>query len=289
VNDCQFYVLLRELRCVAVREVAERLGISYKSARSRLERLTRIGAVEKRKTGRAVLYCLREMPLTVGYARKMRVRVAQVVKLLARMGCAATSVLIRELGISHTQSFYALRLLQAQGCAFEITLVKVAVWCISRNAATKLLEELRETVVRLVEQHRLRYVTPKRLYTLIARDRKAQELFSRVIDVGKPSVAAFSALKALLGATYGDPIGRSVFYAAQPTANASIVREEDVQIPGKAANVKLRLSPDELRRLDEYAREKNMTRSAVIRYAVAEMLRKMKTEEQPPLPAQSAP
>jgi len=289
MNDCQFYVLLREVRCTTVREVAERLGISYKSARSRLERLTRIGAVEKRKIGRAVLYCFNEMPLTAGYARKMRARAAQVVELLARRGCAATSALMRELGISHTQAFYALRLLQARGCAVEVPLGKVAVWCIGRTVATKLLEELRETAVRLAEQHKLRYVTPKRLYALIARDRRAREVFSRIIGVGKPSAAAFSALKALLGATYGDPIGRSVFYAAQPTANASIVREEDVQIADEAAIVKLRLSPDELRRLDEYAREKNMTRSAVIRYAVAEMLKKMKTEERLPLPVQSAP
>ena len=49
MNDCQFYVLLREVRCATVREVAERLEISCKSARSRLEKLARIGAVEKRK------------------------------------------------------------------------------------------------------------------------------------------------------------------------------------------------------------------------------------------------
>ena len=273
MNDCQFYALLQELKCTTVGEIAKRLGISYKSARSRLERLARIGAVERRKIGRAVLYCLREMPLTVGYARKMRVRVAQVVKLLARMGCAATSVLMRELGLSHTQSFYALRLLQAQGCAFEITLVKVAVWCISRNAATKLLEELRETVVRLVEQHRLRYVTPKRLYTLIARDRKAQELFSRVIDVGKPSVAAFSTLKALLGALYGGPLGRSVFYAAQPQPiNAIDVREVDVEVAGEMANVKFRLPLEDAQRLRRYAERRRMSASAVVRHAVERLL-----------------
>jgi len=40
--------------------------------------------------------------------------------------------------------------------------------------------------------------------------------------------------------------------------------------------ISFHLSPAELRCLDEYAREKNMTRSAVIRYAIAEMLEKMK-------------
>jgi len=273
VNDCQFYALLQELKCTTVGEIAKRLGISYKSARSRLERLSRIGAVERRKIGRAVLYCLSRMPLTAGYARKMRARAAQVVELLARRGCVATSVVMRELGISHTQAFYALRLLQARGCTVEVALGKVAVWCISRTAATKFLEELREAVVRLVEQHRLRYVTPRRLYALIARDGKAQELFSRIIGVGKPSAASFSALKALLGAVYGDTINKSVFYAAQPTANASIdVREEDVQIPGEAANVKFRLSLEEARQLRRYAERRRMSVSAVVRQALEQLL-----------------
>jgi len=279
MNDCQFYVWLREVKCTTVREVVERLGISRKSARNRLERLTKIGAVRKKKIGRAVLYCFNEMPLTAGYARKMRARAVQVVELLARMGCAATSVVMRELGISHTKAFYALRLLQAQGCAVEVPLGRVAIWCISHDAATKLLEELRETVVRLVEQHRLRYVTPKRLYALIARDRKAREVFSRVIGIGnKPSVATFSALKALLGAVYGDTINKSVFYAAQPTANAStdviVVREEDVQIPGEAASVKFRLSLEEARQLRKYVERRRMSVSAVIRHAVEQLLQK---------------
>jgi len=277
MNDCQFYVWLREVRCTTVREVAERLGISRKSAHNRLERLTKIGAVEKRKIGRAALYCFNEAPLTAGYARKMRVRAAQVVELLARMGCAATSVLMRELGISHTQAFYALRLLQAQGCAVEVALGKVAVWCISRTDATKLLEELRETVARFVGQNRLRYVTPSRLYALIARDRKARELFSRVIGVGKPSVATFSALKALLGVVYGDPLSRSVFYAAQPTVNASIdVREADVQIPGEAVNVKFRLPAEETRQLRRYAERRRTSVSAVVRQAVEQLLTRYK-------------
>ena len=274
MNDCQFYVLLQELRCVTAREVAERLGISRKSARSRLERLSRIGAVERRKIGRAVLYCLREMPLTVGYARKMRMRVTQVVKLLVRMGCVATSVVMRELDVSHTRAFYALRLLQERGCAVEVVLGRVAIWCISRDAATKLLEELRETVIRLVGQNRLRYVTSRRLYALIARDGKAREVFSRVgIDADKPSVAALSALKALLGAVYGDPLSRSVFYVAQPIADVNVdVREADVQIPGEAANVKFRLPLEEAKRLRRYAERGRTSVSAVVRRAIEQLL-----------------
>jgi len=273
VNDCQFYVWLREVRCTTVREVAERLRISRKSARNRLERLAKIGTVEKRKIGRVVLYCFNEMPLVAGYAGKVRTRATQLVELLARRGCAATSVVMRELGISHTEAYYALHLLQAQGCAVEVALGKVAVWCISRTAATKLLEELREIVAQLVRQNRLRYVTPSRLYALIARDRKARELFSRIISVGKPSATAFSALKALLSAVYGDPLSRSVFYAAQPIANASIdIREEDVQIPGEAANVKFRLPPEEARQLRRYAERRRMSVSAVVRQAVEQLL-----------------
>jgi len=53
--------------------------------------------------------------------------------------------------------------------------------------------------------------------------------------------------------------------------------------------VSFHLPPAELRYLDEYAKEKNMTRSAAIRYAIAKMLEKMKTEERRPMPVQSAP
>jgi len=257
------------------------LGISHKSARSRLERLAKIGAVEKRKIGRAVLYCFNEMPLAIGYARKMRARVVQVVELLARSGCVATSVLMRELGLSHTQAFYTLRLLQAHGCAVEVALGRVAVWCISRNDATKLLEELRETVMRLVSLHQLRYVTAKRLYALIARDDEAREVFSRIIsvvDVGKPPVAVFSALKALLGAVYGGPLSRSVFYAAQPNASIVVdVREADVQILGEAANVKFRLPHGEARQLRRYAERRHTSVSAVIRHAIEQLLQKHRT------------
>jgi len=274
MNDCQFYIWLREVRCTTVREVAERLRISRKSARNRLERLAKIGIVERRKIGRAVLYCFNKMSLTAGYARKMRARAVQIVELLARRGCVTTSILMRELGISHTQAYYTLRLLQARGCAVETTLGKVAIWCISRTAATKLLEELREMVMRLVTQNQLRYVTSRRLYALIVRDRKAREVFSRVISVGKPSVAVFSALRALLGAVYGDPLSKSVFYATQPIANASIdgVKEEDVQIPGKAANVKFRLPPEEAQQLRRYAERRRTSVSAVVRQAVEQLL-----------------
>ena len=274
MNDCQFYVWLRKVRCVTAREVAERLGISRKSARNRLERLTRVGAVERRKIGRVVLYCLNKIPLTVGYARKIRARVEQVVELLARNKCIATSVVMRELGLNHTEAYYTLRLLQTQGCAVEMVLGRVAIWCISRNAANELLEELRETAVQLVKQHRLRYVTPKRLYTLVARDHKAQELFSRVIGIGnKPSTAMYTALKALLGAVYGDPLSRSVFYAAQPIADVNVdVREADVQIPGEAANVKFRLPLEEAKRLRRYAERRRTSVSAVVRRAIEQLL-----------------
>ena len=233
--------------------------------------------MRKKKIGRAVLYCFNEMSLTAGYAGKMRTRAAQVVELLARMGCVATSA-FQELGLSHTQAFYALRLLQARGCAVEVALGRVAVWCISYTVATKLIEELRETVVQLVEQHRLRYVTPRRLYELIVRDAKARETFSRIINVGRPSAAVFSALKALLNMIYGDPVNKSVFYAVQPTADVSIdVREADVQIPGEAASVKFRLSLEESRQLRKYAERRRTSVSAVVRHAIEQLLTRYRT------------
>jgi hypothetical protein len=142
--------------------------------------------------------------------------VLQKVKELLDAGCLTTSALMQTLKLSHTQAFYALRLLRGAGRAVEVVVGKVALWCRDRDAAQRFVEELTAVVRRLVERHRLRYVTPKRLFELITRDAEAREVFSRVINVkAPPSASVYSVLKTLLEAVYGEPIKRSIFYTQQ--------------------------------------------------------------------------
>jgi DNA-binding Lrp family transcriptional regulator len=286
MNDCQFYIWLQEVRCTTVKEVAEVLGISRKSARLRLERLTKLGVMKKKKFGRAVLYCYvaplgyaKVAPLETGYAKKVRTRVVQVAELLAREGCIATSVLMQKLRISHTKAYYVMRLLQASGCAVEVVIGKVAVWCISRDAAQKLLSELRREVARLVGGSGLRYVTSNRLYALISSDAEARKLFGRIMRVdGKPSVSVLCTLKSLLEAVYGAPVRKSVFYATQLANGSDIdIRETDIQIANEAVNVKFRMPHEEALLLYSHARKKRTSVSAVVRSAVERLLERYRS------------
>ena len=238
-------------KCVTVRELMQRLGIAEESARKRLRRLVRRGLVERRWVGRVAVYCAKEgvearlLPRPFGRppgpVAETRRRMEEALDLVVREGCVTTSALVRKYGVSHTQAFHVLRLLLAEGRAVEVAVGAAALWCRDREAATKFIEELKGEVLRLVEQRRLRYVTPKRLFELITRDAKAREVFGRVINVrAPPSAAAFSVLTALLEAVYGKPISRSIYYTQQAAGNSVIsIKDGDV---GRC--VAVRLTPD---------------------------------------------
>jgi len=55
-------------------------------------------------------------------------RKEQVLRLLQELGEVPTSVIVRELGISHSQAFYVLRLLLREGKVREIKRGKIAYW-----------------------------------------------------------------------------------------------------------------------------------------------------------------
>jgi len=214
--------------CVTAREAAEALNIRPQSARERLGRLKRRGLLRVVWRSRTAWWCVpgAEPPAVRRVVSRRRQKTNYILRRteeLLRGGCITTSVLMRALGISHTQAFYALRLLQAHGRVVKAAVGNVALWCRDRESALMLLEELRREVVRLVEQHRLRYVTPKRLFGLVAHDPKARGLFSKIISVKPPpSASVYGVLKALLEMLYGDPIAKSVYYAVRPSNDINI-------------------------------------------------------------------
>jgi hypothetical protein len=176
-----------------------------------------------------------------GVHRQSTVEVLQKVKELLDTGCLTTSALMQTLKLSHTQAYYALRLLRGAGRAVEVAVGKVALWCRDREAATRFVEELTAVVRRLVERHRLRYVTPKRLFELITRDAEARQAFSRVINVKAPSASVYSVLKTLLAATYGEPIKRSIFYTQQAAVGHVSIDIKDME---GGEYVVVKLTPD---------------------------------------------
>jgi len=237
-------------RCVTVRELIQRFGISKTTARKRLRRLERRGLVERRRVGRVVLYCAREgvqvaaspqPSRSPGPVAGTRRRMEEVAGLVVREGCITTSTLILRYGVSHTQAFHVLRLLQYEGRVVEVVVGNTALWCRDRDAAQRFVEELAAVVRRLVEQHRLRYVTPKRLFQLIANDPQARQAFSRIVNIKTPSASVYSVLKTLLDAVYGKPISKSIYYTQQAAVNSVSIDIKDKEV---GEYVAVRLTPD---------------------------------------------
>lgn len=244
-------------RCVTVRELMQRLGISKITARKRLRRLERRGLVEGRRVGRVVLYCVKEgvqvaaspqpsRPL--GPVAGTRRRMEEVAEVVIREGCVSTSTLVRKYGVSHTQVFHVLRLLQWEGRVVEVVVGNTALWCRDRDAAEAFVERLRETVHRLALSNNMRYASPSKILRAVQRDRDAYALFSQVVPLGRadgsfsPATLAFAS--SLLRTLYGEPMVRSqrkaVYIVAQPRGLEIAVRDLDkktitVDIPADLA------------------------------------------------------
>ena len=111
-------------------------------------------------------------------------RVDVAARLVAERGCVATSILMRELGINHSEAYYALRLLQLQGRVVKVVVAnKIAIWCRDRETAETLVRRVKETVHRLAVANGIRYATPKKILQAALRDRDAYELLSAFIPL----------------------------------------------------------------------------------------------------------
>jgi DNA-binding Lrp family transcriptional regulator len=227
-----FYTWLNEVRCTTAREVAGRFGLKRKSAYSKLDRLAKLGVLEKRFVKRAVLFCIKEgaelPPPRKPRRTSMRVRerAEKALGLLSREGCATFRVLSRALGVGHTPVRYVMTLLLSQGRVVETIIGGTAIWCKDRETALELVTKLRETVYRLTA--RFRYITPRRVLHMITQDKEAYALFSKFVSL-RPAMYGqrenFSAqtlafVGDILRSLYGDPVKysphKNVFTVTQP-------------------------------------------------------------------------
>jgi ribosomal protein S25 len=144
-------------------------------------------------------------------AEKVAERVDVAARLVAERGCVRTSALMRELGISHSKAFYALRLLQLQNRVVEVVVAEmVAMWCRDRATAEELLMRLKQTVHRLAVENRIRYATPKKILQAALKDRDAYELLSVFIPLSRRaatfSPVALGFIRDVLHQLYGEPL-----------------------------------------------------------------------------------
>jgi len=144
-------------------------------------------------------------------AQKVAERTDVAARLVAERGCVSTSTLMRELGINHSEAFYALRLLQWQGRVVEVVVAeRVAIWCRDRASAEELLKRLKETVHRLAVANGIRYATPKKILQAALNDRDAYELLRAFIPLSRHAArfhpVALAFIRDILHQLYGEPL-----------------------------------------------------------------------------------
>ncbi len=161
-----------------------------------------------------------------GITQKVRERKKTILELLAD-GCKSTSYVIRALNATHTEAFYALKTLEAEGYVKGVVFGRTTIWCLNDEHYNNLVNTLLREIRRIVESHNLKYVYPTRLYRLILKDVNAYRLFSQYVPLDgiNSSVRAF--LNYLLNLLYGPPYykGEKIVYitiravtAQKPTA-----------------------------------------------------------------------
>jgi len=220
------YDVLRELRCATAKEVATRLGVTYSTARTYLERLVEKGLAEKRWVGRIAVYCAKDVDVSPRGAYKLytetRRRMVQVLNVLERDGCVSVSGLMRALHISHTEAYHLVRVSLLTRRGVKMVVGNTAILCRDRDAAEETVSRIMETIHRLAVENGMRYVTTPRILQAVLKNRDAYELLSRFVPLRRnaerfpPVVLTF--VSAVLELLYGEPLrrrGRRV-YAVTP-------------------------------------------------------------------------
>ncbi len=274
-----FYEWLKEVRCTTAREAAEKLEISLESARDRLKRLERRGALEKKFVSRVAVYCVKEgaqlpPPLTRGPRTETLRRMEQVVELVTREGCISSSALCKTLGLGHTTARYIMMMLLSQGRAVEAVVGRTAVWCRSRATAEELVKQLRETAHRLAS--RRRYITPTELLRMARRDKEAYALFSRFIPLSRfdgdyMSAAALAFADSILRSLYGEPVrnasSRHVYFVTpHPRQDLGVVIKD-----GASRSITASMPPDLAAALEE-AEKRGISAEEVVEHAIEQLL-----------------
>ncbi len=143
-------------------------------------------------------------------AQKVAERVGAAARLVEERGCVATSTLMRELGVNHSEAFYALRLLQLQNRVVEVVVAsRVAIWCRDRETAEELIRRLRETVHRLATESGIRYARPSKILQAALKDREAYELLRAFVPLRYTATfhpVALAFIRDVLHQLYGESL-----------------------------------------------------------------------------------
>jgi DNA-binding MarR family transcriptional regulator len=279
------YDLLRELKCATVKEVAQRLGVAHTTAWVYLQRLVRKGFAVRSRVGRRIIYCVPSAVLRKYKSLHAETceRIQRVLELLRRYGCVSISWLMRVLGVGHSQAYYLARVIVMAGGA-KFVVGKTAVLCRDRATAEDLLRRLREMVHKLAVENRMRYATASKILRTALQDGGAYELLGRFVPLRRdrllPTALAF--IDSVLRSLYGEPLQystRAVYVVTEPRVGHGIEIASGLGLPARCEEkevIMFSLSRDEVRQLDEYAAKMGTTRSAVIRYAIARMLERLR-------------
>jgi transposase len=215
-------------RCVSVREVAESLGIKYKSARNLLKRLERRGLLAKKYIGRVAMYCGDAVESLLNKKRNRKVkgweRLTAMRALLQREVCISTYALTKALGVNSEEARYTAMQLVEEGEAVVVVVGRTAIWCRSRADAEAFVERLREAVHRLAVENKMKYATPAKILCAVKSDREAYALFSKLIPLSRMeerfSAVALTFADGILRLLYGEPASRmrrkTVYVVSQP-------------------------------------------------------------------------
>jgi hypothetical protein len=125
-----------------------------------------------------------------------------------------------KLGLSHTEAYYVLQLLQAHNRAVKVSAGRIVIWCKDGETAERTLSALTSTIRRLLCANDMRYATPTRVANLIMSDRQAFKLFAKYIQLDRTKrfgyrPAALAFVDALLQRAFGDPVRdgeKNVYY-----------------------------------------------------------------------------
>jgi len=81
---------------------------------------------------------------------KVLERKKMILELLLKEGELPTNEIVRRTGLTHSQVFYALKLLQRDGLVKEIKRGKVAYWRVSENVTPEVIESMLESSENIV-------------------------------------------------------------------------------------------------------------------------------------------
>jgi len=143
-------------------------------------------------------------------------RMAHVYRLVESHGCVTTTTIMNELGLSHTEAYYASRLLSQTRNVVKVVVGKTAIWCKDWETAEHTLDALVSAMRRLLCASDMRYATPTRVVNLIILDRQAFKLFAKYIQLDRTKrlgyrPVALTFIDALLRRV-GDPVRNNVYY-----------------------------------------------------------------------------